>query len=114
VFRIERSADEWNTWDLMMCSPHRVTVDDLHGPPEDLHNQFPPTTSPGNKSAFSGKKGWQARVRWHDSVIEIYEWDMIPVNEFDPETDTVWGWKMIYDNRRSIPAEKLYPLSFIG
>lgn len=123
MFRIERINPDGST-DLMMASPHRITIDDIRGPPGPSHvnqgsgadymNGWP---TPGNKTLFSGVRGSKARVRWHDTVIEEYNWELIPVNEFDTDPERammLWGWKLAYENRSAVPFEQLYPLSFAG
>lgn len=120
MFRVERSADG-EDWTTLMASPSRIGIDDLHGPPGPHSinhtgggDMFAGAPSPGNKTVLAGGPGWQARVRYEDTVIERYVWDRIPINELDPESDTIWGWKLIAQARHAIPAEKLYPLSFPG
>ncbi len=113
MFYIERSDDKGN-WSLMMASPTRIGIDDLRGPPEDSNHNYLSNSSPFNKSVFAGKRGWQARVRCDDTVVELFNWEKIPLNEMDPDSDTAWGWKLIQEHRSAIPFEKLWPLSFIG
>lgn len=120
MFYVERSGDD-GEWTMMMASPHRVGIDDLHGPPGphsinhhgggDLHKAQP---TPGNKGHFSGRTGSEARVRYNDTIIERYAWALIPKNDLDPESPDVWGWKLVEEHRSSIPFEKLYPMSFLG
>ncbi len=122
MFYLERSDDKGN-WTTLMASPHRIGVDDLHGPPDppgggasnvsagSYMNSWP---TPGNKSVFAGKQGWQARVRYNDIVIERYGWDKIPENEFDPDTMYLWGWKLVEEKRQAIPFEQLWPMSFVA
>jgi len=70
--------------------------------------------TPGNKSVFAGRRGWQARVRYDVALVELYDWDKIPENEFDPDTDYLWGWKLVRDYKSNIPFDVLHPLSFVG
>ncbi len=113
MFYLERADDKGN-WSLMMASPHRISVDDLHGPPEDANHNYLGNSSPGYKSIFAGKRGWQARVRCDDTVVELFKWTRIPLNAMDPDSVTVWGWELVRENRSAIPFEKLWPLSFVG
>ncbi len=113
MFYIER-ADEKGNWALMMAAPTRISVDDLRGPAEDSNHNYLGNTSPGYKTVFAGKRGWKARVRCDDTIVELYKWARIPLNEMDPDSDTAWGWELVMDNRSAIPFEKLWPLSFVG
>lgn len=122
MFRIERINPDGSI-DLMMASPHRVTIGDLRGPSGPSHinqgngafymNDWP---TPGNKTVFSGRRGSRARVRWHDTVVEEYDWVLVPVNEFDPDPERpmIWGWQLASHNYESVPFEELHPLAFIG
>lgn len=114
MFRVERSDDQGNTWDLLLASPHRIGISDIRGPPEDSKHNYPPSVSPGNKTAFAGRRGSWARVRFDDLVLETFKWERIPENEFDPETNFVWGWQLVHQQHAAIPPERLWPLSFIG
>lgn len=107
MFHVERSDGAGN-WTVMLVSPDPIGICDLHGQAET----YPPSTPPGFKSAFSGKPGWQARVRYKDTVLDVYEWEKIPLNPLDPDTELAWGWKHLAHFHREIPG--LYPLSFTG
>lgn len=117
MFRVERSAGD-GEWKLVMASPHRIGIDDIRAPPVIASlgggNLYGSTPSPDNKTVFAGKPGWLARVRYEDTAIEQYEWAKIPENEFDPDSDMIWGWKLVHQAHSAIPAEKLWPLSFVG
>ena|SRR5215475_3384217 len=122
MWRVERGDDK-GSWTTFMCSPHRVGIDDLRGPsgPSGVNqlqgafymNDWP---SPGNKTVFAGKPGWQARVRYDDTVVELYDWAQIPENEFAPpdEMKYLWGWKLVEEHHAAVPLEQLWPLSFVG
>lgn len=125
MFYIERGSGE--DWTLMMAGPHRLSLGDLHSAPVhgyatsgtytggqqagDLYGSLP---TPGNKTVFAGQRAphrdCQARVRYNDQVIELYQWDEIPVNEFDPETGYMMGWKLIEQHHVVVPVEELWPL----
>ena len=120
MWHIERTDKEGN-WHPMMLGPHRLKISDLRGPPgPPTGNQFTGAhymngwPSPGNLTEFAGKPGIQARVRYNDTVVELYDWGKVPVNPADPESDTLWGWKLIEQNHAQVPFEQLWPLSFIG
>lgn len=120
MFRVERITADGDV-QLMRACPHRIGIGDLAGPPgphptnqmngAQYMNGWP---TPGNATVFAGMKGWEARVRYNDTVIERFVWDKIPVNEFDPDSDTLWGWKLVEQNHQAIPFEALWPLSFVG
>ena len=120
MFYVERIDDQGNVH-LMMASPHQVGIDDIRGPPGPSSNNqlsgafymngFP---SPGNKSAFAGRRGWQARVRYFDQVVARYEWDRVPDNPFDADSDTSWGWKLVEKNHVDIPPDRLWPINNFG
>src|SRR5215470_19534005 len=130
MWYVQRSNDK-GEWITMMSGPHRLNIGDLRGSPGpaygpaisadglsmprvcsgDLFSSLP---TPGNLTVFSGKKGMQACVRYNDTITELYDWGKIPVNPADPESDTLWGWKLIEEHRIDVPFEELWPMSFIG
>ena len=118
MFYVERT-DGNGTWTTLMAGPHRLGLDDVRGPPNADNKNYqntgtaahPPANSPWNKSAFAGLKGWQARVRYKDMVVERYEWAMVPINELDPDNSGwLWGWKLVERNAPPpIPLEEQLP-----
>lgn len=112
-FFVERCAEDGN-WVTMMCGPCQIGIDDLHGPPEDSRHSFPPAVTPGNKTAFTGRPGWRARVRYRDTKLEEFEWDRIPVNPLEPDGDMVWGWKRTFLNNVPIERGDFGEMSFLG
>ena len=116
MWRLDRGDDRGN-WTTMMASPHRVRVSDLHGPHGDSnHNFLDNAPSRDTNTVFTGKPGWHARIRHDDTVVEFFDWDLIPENEFedpnDPETRMLWGWKLVEKN--NVAFEEMWPLSFVG
>lgn len=118
MWYVDRADDQGN-WTTMMASPTRVGIDDLHGPPGPHSNYhtfggdlFGSLPSPGNKTCFAGARGWLARTRYNDTLVELYEWDKILDNPFDPESDYKWGWRMKTENYHCIPYEALWPQQF--
>ncbi len=112
-FYVERSAPDGD-WHLMMCGPCQIGIDDLRGPPEDSYHNYPPATAPNHKTAFAGKEGWKARVRYGNTTLEEFIWDKVPVNPNDPESDTVWGWKRTFYNQVPIERGDFGDMSFLG
>ena len=105
MFYVERS-DGNGTWTTLMAGSHRIGLDDLRGPPQADNRNYqntgtaahPPSNSPWNKTAFAGLKGWQARVRYKDKVVERYEWAPdVELNTLDPDGGggSIWGWRLV-------------------
>lgn len=115
MFYIERT-DGNGTWTTLMAGPHRIGLDDVRGPPQADNRNYqntgtaahPPANTPWNKSAFAGLKGWQARVRYKDSVVERYEWAGVPLNTLDPDGGggSLWGWQLVERNDADIPPRE--------
>lgn len=102
-FFIERAPPDGD-WHLMMCGPCQIGIDDIHGPPEDGKHNFPSAIAPNHKTAFAGRPGWKARVRYGTTLLEEFIWERIPTNPLDPDSDTVWGWKRTFVNQ--VPIER--------
>ena len=120
MWYVQRSNDK-GEWITMMHGPHRLRIDDLRGPPgPSPNNQLSGAfymndwPSPGNLTVFTGKPGMKACVRYEDTVVELYDWGKVPVNPRDPESDTLWGWKLVEQHHADVPFEQLWPMSFVG
>ena len=120
MWYVER-GDEQGDWKLMMASPHRVGINDLHGPPSPAYNNqtfggdlYGGLPTPGNLTCFSGERGWHARVRHNDTLVEFFDWDKVMENPNDPGSDYKWGWTMKTQNYDCVPYEQLWPQQFVG
>lgn len=114
TWRLERD-DGGENWVTLMASPHRLNLEDLHGPSAitspirsgDLYASLP---IPGNKTVFAGVPGTKARIRYNDQLVELYEWAEIPINEFNLDEGNIWGWKLTVQHKAAVPFEELWPL----
>jgi len=97
-------------WTCLMMAQHYINPSAIQGPPEidtDGKGSYPPARTPGNASAFAGKPGWNARVRFDDQVMELYDWDKVPENPADENSQTLWGWKLRQRFAVAIPVDRI-------
>lgn len=99
---IERSRLDSKEWDLLRISSDPMDMNSIQGP----SSGYPP-------SGFMGLPGMQARLRCDDSAVEVYDWAKIPVNPSDPESDMMWGWKLVVRNNWP-PGAAASHLTFVG
>ena len=115
MWRVDRQDDAGN-WTTLLASPTRVGVDDVRGTSVsavigggDLYASLP---TPGNKSSFAGHRGCHARVRYNDTMVELYTWQKVLENPNDPDSDYKWGWGKVAENYSCVPFEALWPQQF--
>ena len=84
---LERSKLDTKDWDTLRMSSDPLSIGDVQGP----SGAYPP-------SGFAGLPGMQARVRCDDSAVEVYDWDKIPEVPGDPNSNMIWGWKLVVRN----------------
>lgn len=108
TFFVERHNGE--CWTCLLTAEHYVNPSSIGGPPEQHDNGaglFPPARTPGNKTAFAGLPGWQARVRFDDQVMEIYDWEKVLENPADPESARLWGWCLRNRYKVMVPPDRV-------
>ncbi len=100
LFFLERW--DGHNWTALVVSPEMIAIDSLGGP----QGAYPSGVSPGNMSAFAGVPGSKARIRHGLNTIEEFDWDKVPVNPLDADSDTKWGWKSVYRNYGAVQWDK--------